>query len=311
MGFKEVRALVIEALQSDRYTNDERADGEEKNLLASEAVTKVRRPAAPSLRWMAVQHEQTPLSRCGLPHFYPDVRRRAVVHKGLLEGRARRVRQRAPVTRYLAREGDRGIGGCPQCLAEVETRLQVRTYRLQQSSADVPGALLDVCTVCGSTVGIPAQTTPRLREARVPLKEEQLEARIPTHLEDVLYLLAREFAAPVQAFRPAVLRYYLAELMRDPTLAQRVRMLAESELANAPARARVSLRVPAELLADARAAARAAGIARDSDLIRGLLLAAKEDVLDRRHPERIQRLSGAAQAGGAYRRPSPYLSPPL
>jgi hypothetical protein len=187
----------------------------------------------------------------------------------------------------------------------------VRTYRLQQSGIDVPGALVGVCDQCDSIVAIPAQTSPRLREARVPLKEEQIEARIPTHLEDVLYLLAGEFAAPVQAFRPAVLRYYLAELMRDPSLAERVRLLAESELADAPARARVSLRVPAELLEDARAAARAAGIARDSDLIRGLLLAAKEDVLDGRHPERIQRLSGAAQAGGAYRRPSPYLSPPL
>jgi hypothetical protein len=234
-----------------------------------------------------------------------------VVHKGVLDGRSRRVRQRSPVTKYLTKEGNRGIGGCEHCGPDVETRLQVRTYHLQQSNIDVPGALLDVCTVCGSTVAIPAQTTPRIGEARVPLKEEQLEARIPTHLEDVLYLLARDFAAPVQAFRPAVLRFYLAELMRDPGLAERVRLLAESELADAPTRARVSLRVPAELLEDARAAARAAGIGRDSDLVRGLLLAAKEDVLDRRHPERIARLSGAAQAGGAYRRPSPYLSPPL
>ena len=201
--------------------------------------------------------------------------------------------------------------GCSHCMAEVDTHMQVRTYRLHQSGIDVPGALLDVCDRCDSIVGIPAQTTPRLREARVPLKEEQLEARIPTHLEDVIYLLAHEFAAPVQAFRPAVLRYYLAELMRDPTLAERVRLLATSDLADAPARARISLRVPTELLEDARAAARAAGIAKDSDMVRGLLLAAKEDVLDRRHPERIQRLSGAAQAGGAYRRPSPYLSPPL
>jgi hypothetical protein len=193
----------------------------------------------------------------------------------------------------------------------VDTTLKVRNYRLEQSGVDVVGALMVVCDRCDNIVAIPAQSTYRVREARVPLKEEQLEARIPTHLEDVVFMLADEFAAPVQAFRPAVLRFYLAELMRDPTLAERVRLLAESELADAPARARVSLRVPAELLEDARAAARAAGIARDSDLIRGLLLAAKEDVLDRRHPERIQRLSGAAQAGGAYRRPSPYLSPPL
>lgn len=176
---------------------------------------------------------------------------------------------------------------------------------------EVPGVLVGVCERCDQVATVPHQSTLRMLEARVPLKEEQLEARIPTHLEDVIYMLAWEFAAPVQAFRPAVLRFYLAELMRDPMLGERVRLLAASDLADAPARARVSLRVPTELLEDARAAARAAGIAKDSDLVRGLLLAAKEDVLDRRHPERIQRLSGAAQAGGAYRRPSPYLSPPL
>jgi hypothetical protein len=189
--------------------------------------------------------------------------------------------------------------------------MRVRTYHLHQTDIDVSGMLVDVCERCDNIVALPAQSSARLREARLPAKEEQLEARIPTHLEDVIFLLARDYAVPVQAFRPAVLRFYLAELMRDPELAGRVRGLAESDLADAPARARVSLRVPAELLEDARAQARAAGIARDSDLVRGLLLAAKEDVLDRRHPERILRLSGAAQAGGAYRRPSPYLSPPL
>jgi hypothetical protein len=222
-----------------------------------------------------------------------------------------RLHQRAPVTKYLAKEGDTHRLVCNHCKDLVTTHARVRTYDSEGSGLEVPGVLLNVCDRCGSTAGIPAQSTPRIREVRVPLKEEQLEARLPTHLEDVIYLLARDFAAPVQAFRPAVLRFYLAELMRDPALAERVRLLAESELADAPARARVSLRVPAELLEDARAQARAAGIAKDSDLIRGLLLAAKEDVLDRRHPERIQRLSGAAQAGGAYRRPSPYLSPPL
>ena len=203
------------------------------------------------------------------------------------------------------------MGACPHCKAEVETRMRVRSYHLHESGIDVPGVLLDVCERCDNIVAIPSHSSARLREARVPAKEVQLEARIPTHLEDVIYLLARDYAVPVQAFRPAVLRFYLAELMRDPALAERVRLLAASELADAPARARVSLRVPAELLEDARATARAAGIARDSDLVRGLLLAAKEDVLDRRHPERVLRLSGAAQAGGAYRRPSPYLSAPL
>ncbi len=184
--------------------------------------------------------------------------------------------------------------------------MRVRTYYLHESGIDVPGVLLNVCDRCDNIATIPAQSTPRLLEARVPLKEEQLEARLPTHLEDVIYLIARDFHAPVQAFRAAVLRFYLVELAVDPGLAERVRLLAESDLADAPARARVSLRVPAELLSAAREQARAAGIAKDSDLVRGLLLAAKEDVLDGRHPERILQLGGAAKAQGAYQPPSPY-----
>jgi hypothetical protein len=233
-----------------------------------------------------------------------------VVHKGLHGTRTRRLHQRTPVTQFLAKEGDQGQAVCRHCKDLVSTHERVRTY-WEGGTMEVPGVLVGVCDQCDTIITIPAQSTPRIRDVRVPTKEEQLEARIPTHLEDVLYLLAWDFAAPVQAFRPAVLRFYLAELMRDPAFGERVRLLAASDLADAPARARVSLRVPAELLEDARAAARAAGIAKDSDLVRGLLLAAKEDVLDRRHPERIQRLSGAALAGGAYRRPSPYLSPPL
>jgi hypothetical protein len=184
--------------------------------------------------------------------------------------------------------------------------MKVRTYHSQEMGVDVPGMLVDVCDRCDNIAAIPAQSSARYREAWVPFKEEQLEARIPTHLEDVIYLIAREFHVSVQAFRPAVLRFYLAEMAVDASLAERARLLSQSDLADAPARARVSLRVPAELLAVAREQARAAGIARDSDLVRGLLLAAKEDVLDGRHPGRILKLGGAAQAQGAYQPPSPY-----
>jgi hypothetical protein len=196
--------------------------------------------------------------------------------------------------------------GCPHCKTWTDSQMKVRTHHLDQSGIDVPGVLLIVCERCDNIAAIPAQSSARVREAWMPFKEEQLEARIPTHLEDVIYLIAWEFHAPLQAFRPAVLRFYLGEMTRDPQLPERVHLLAESDLADAPARARVSLRVPAELLAAAREQACAAGIAKDSDLIRGLLLAAKEDVLDGRHPERIMKLSGAAQAQGAYRPPSPY-----
>lgn len=230
-----------------------------------------------------------------------------MVHKSVSSPRARRVHKRAPVTRYIAKEGEVSKAICPNCKDLVDTHLKVRTIHMHEDGIDAHGVLADVCDRCDAVVALPAQVTPRMYEARQARKEEQLEARIPTHLEDVIYLLAHEFFTPVQAFRPAVLRFYLGELLNDPALAQRVRLLSESDMADAPARARVSLRVPAELLAAVRETARAAGIAKDSDLVRGLLLAAKEDVLDGRNPERILRLSGAAQAQGAYRAPSPYI----
>jgi hypothetical protein len=39
MGFKDVRARVIDALESELYQNEEREDGDQKNLLAAREVT--------------------------------------------------------------------------------------------------------------------------------------------------------------------------------------------------------------------------------------------------------------------------------
>lgn len=168
--------------------------------------------------------------------------------------------------------------------------------------------LVAVCDACDEIVTIPAQSTHRLYDARVPRKEQTIEARIPTHLEDVIYMVADRFDAPVQEFRAGLLRFYLRELANDAGFAERVRSLGQSELAQAPARARISLRVPAPLLSRVREKAREAGISTVAEMLRGILLAAKEDVLDDRDPDRIVRLGGAAQAEGAARpKGTPFL----
>jgi hypothetical protein len=183
----------------------------------------------------------------------------------------------------------------------VDTTLRVRTYQIKESGIDVPGVLVSVCDQCDAIIAIPAQSSVRLRDARVGRKDETLEARIPTHLEDVIHLIADRYEAPVQTFRPGLLRFYLREVARDAEFAARVRELANSELAQAPARARISLRAPEGLLVEAREQARRAGIRTDAEMLRGILLAAKEDVLDRGDRKRMQRLGGAAQAEGAAR----------
>jgi hypothetical protein len=202
---------------------------------------------------------------------------------------------------HLYREGDRSEAICPACEKRVTTRFEVRTVRLAESGIDVRGVLAAVCDECGAVAALPAQSAPKLKEARDRRKDEELEARIPSHLDDVVHLLSDHFAAPVGEFRPSLLRFYLREVASDAGLAERVKSLAASELAQGRARARVSLRAPEGLLRDVRDRASEVGIASDADLIRGILLAAKEDVLEAANPERRLRLGGAAQAEGAPR----------
>lgn len=202
---------------------------------------------------------------------------------------------------HIWKEGDRSAAMCPTCEARVETRFEVRTVRLEESGIDVPDVLVAACTGCGETVSIPAQSAPKLREARERRKADLLESRIPSHLDDVIHLLSDHFATAVAAFRPALLRFYLSEVASDSGFAQRVKALSETDLAGGRARARVSLRVPAELLAAVRGRSREVGVGTDAELIRGILVAAKEDVLEGRDPERRVRLAGAAQAEGALR----------
>lgn len=200
---------------------------------------------------------------------------------------------------HLYREGQQSEALCPACERRVSTTFRVRTVHLEQSGIDVPGVLVAVCDECGEIAALPAQSAPRLREAKERRKDESLEARIPSHLEDVIHLAAARFSAAVPAFRPDLLRFYLREVANDSGFAKRVRELSASELASAPARARISLRAPCELLREARDQAKASGIRTDAELLRGILLAAKEDILDGNDPERIIRLAGVAQAEGA------------
>src|ERR1041384_8174808 len=100
---------------------------------------------------------------------------------------------------HLFREGDRSEAICHACEKRVETQFAVRTVRLAESGLDVPDVLAAVCDECGGVAAIPAQSAPKLKEARERRKAEELEARIPSHLDDVVHLLSDHFAAAIPA----------------------------------------------------------------------------------------------------------------
>ncbi len=195
----------------------------------------------------------------------------------------------------LLREGCKGQAICPGCERRVGTHYEYRTVHLEQTGVDVENVLAGVCDVCGRTVSIPAQSMPRLKEAR-ERRITVFNARLPRHLDDTLYLIADRFDVPFPNFCGAMLRYYLRVLASDQRFARRVGRLARSELARGPANARISLRIDGDVLDGAWARARKAGVRSRSAMLRGIILAAQEDVIEGKSAARRRALDGIASA---------------
>jgi hypothetical protein len=148
--------------------------------------------------------------------------------------------------------------------------------RLDRPPVEVPGVLVAVCTVCGETVAIPAQSLPRLQEARRS-DAVRFEIRIPLELDDALRLIASKYAARPEVFEGSLIRYYLAKVGEDETTARRIKEMAASPLASGRNTGRLSLRLEKPSWETAWKMARKVGIKNKSEAIRGVIVAAAVD----------------------------------
>jgi hypothetical protein len=180
------------------------------------------------------------------------------------------------MTMRVWKAGDRSKGVCERCGRLVATRFERRTMALERPRTEVPDVLVAVCEACESLVAIPPQSLPRLNEGR---RRElvKIEARLSKEMEDLLGWIAAKYAGRLDAFRGALIRFYLHEMAHLPELTRRVKCLADSEIAGGRQEERFQVRLEKPLLDRAWAAAQSAGIVDKSDMIRGLILAAAED----------------------------------
>jgi hypothetical protein len=193
----------------------------------------------------------------------------------------------------ILQEGDTGSAICPSCRERVQIRYQYRTFRLDESDVDVDNVLLGVCQQCDRPVTVPAQSSAKLKAARRK-KEETVEARVPRVLEDLAYVIAAEVGTSAAEFRNQLVRYYLLEIGEKAETARRVARLARTELAQSKKEARISVRVDASILERALERALKEGVESRADLVRGLLLAGAEDVLEGRASRRRRELEKIA-----------------
>lgn len=192
--------------------------------------------------------------------------------------------------------GERLEAICARCEGVVEGTYQYRSLPLEETGVVVPNVLVGVCSHCDEIVSIPAQSTPRLKEAR-ERSVEKVPLRLPRELEDVMHLVAAALHAPAEAVAGLLVRYYLQLARHDPGLLRRAARALANPIMKQPQSARASVNVDANLLREVEDGMAAQGIQNRSDLIRGFLMVAGEDVLDNRAPRRrevLKELAGVA-----------------
>ncbi len=189
----------------------------------------------------------------------------------------------------ILKEGDRSESMCPTCKARVPIRYSYRTVHLDETDIDVKNVLVGVCEKCTKTASIPAQSFPRLKEAR-ERKSKIIEARIPLELDDIIRMIADYYHVSDQEFRSSLLRFYLYQIVKNESLVRRIKRLSEKDLACGKAPARVSLRLSYDLWNNAWTVLNNSGINDWSTVIRGIIVAAQEDVLGNRASRRREDL---------------------
>jgi hypothetical protein len=190
-------------------------------------------------------------------------------------------------------EGTRGVALAPG-RGKVAVVFEYRDLPLD-SGAVVRNVLVGVDEVTGEVLTVPAQSTPRIRLARQAVKDETFSVRIPHELNDVLWGVSAELGANPAKLGAALIRFYLREAADSRTVARRLKRLSLSDLAAKPSKARLTLRSDADLLDRVDQVVVREGVSR-SDLVRGAVVAAKEDVFDRPRKGRLAQLKAIAEA---------------
>jgi hypothetical protein len=189
--------------------------------------------------------------------------------------------------------GEKSKGLCETCGKVVPTTFALREVYLEETGATVPDVLVAVCDSCGQTVSIPHQSTPRLAAAR-RAKTRKLEARIPRHLDDALRLVAQELDTPCEVFSPLLFQYYFEKVASSRTVANWVGGLAAAETVRGIKDCRLSLRLSDSQWETATRALARTGLQGRSALVQALILAAVQDVFERRSARRRRDLEHIA-----------------
>lgn len=182
----------------------------------------------------------------------------------------------------IHKEGGVSRALCEQCGMVVPT-----TFRYAEFDAigvRVPEVLQGFCDICGDAVSLPHQSTFRIREYRES-RNHQVEFRVPLHFTDILLAIGsiHKISRKPNLLCRLISELYLTKMIRPEGLALRRKIIRgiDDELATGKSKDRLSCVFP-ELTYSALKTVSGDEHKSTSDIVRGIIVTAKHDFLDKK-----------------------------
>lgn len=195
----------------------------------------------------------------------------------------------------ILNEGDKAKAFCRKCEVIRTTVYFYRDFTLD-SGRKVQNVLQGVCQTCGTAISIPAQSTPKIQEA-IQQKSLPLEVRLPAILEDVLYSIGHNSHLDKTVTLKCLIQFYSNKMASENNGAIRkfilgVKARTPNWLGNKSSRLSMKISVP---FADRMDAVTENLSLNKSDLITGILVRAKADLLEKSNSREAKKFYESVQ----------------
>lgn len=185
----------------------------------------------------------------------------------------------------LFQENDKSKAICEHCKKTVITTFKRKDVPFSDGKGIVHNILVSNCDICDRVVGIPAQSTPAVHEAR---KKEvrSLEANLPAIYIDVLDLIAYTLNKDSSAeTRRSLLLFYLMQFSTSDTAIKRIKQCHRDALLEFPEkrgadRRRLSMKVSITFDRDFRSLSMRSKL-NTSEVLKSAVFAMKIDLIDK------------------------------
>ncbi|HBL7240823.1 hypothetical protein I5L21_11740 [Serratia liquefaciens] len=195
----------------------------------------------------------------------------------------------------IVKEGDTRAVLCHHCGKSIAT-YRLRDVDFSDRRGTVKNILAAVCNQCDAVASVPAQSTPQIK-SEFEQSKSALEVRVPAHYLDILNVATQKIDASLgEDFHKTLILYYLHALTTGYYHQEGLKALLGSELANAKASKRLSMKVTKKQLAEVNSLMEQQNLMRSSDVVKAVILKVCQDIVQEKNLGVLPELRNLAAA---------------